>query len=117
MRSLINYLAGLAAEQSVAIRYIRGGHTLLGHRWRGIGGEIDLIFEKAGTCVFVEVKKSKAFARAAESLGPRQIQRLFGAAAEFLSGQPKGDLTPSRFDVALVDQSGQIEVIENALCA
>ena len=65
MSSLTNYLAGLAAEQSVAIQYIRSGHTLLSHRWRGIGGEIDLIFVKAGTCVFVEVKKSKAFARAA----------------------------------------------------
>ena len=117
MSNLTNYLAGLAAEQSVATQYVRKGHTLLGHRWRGVGGEIDLIFEKSGTCIFVEVKKSKAVARAAESLGPRQIKRLYHAASEFLSRQPKGDLTPARFDVALVDQSGQIELIENAWCA
>jgi putative endonuclease len=112
-----NYLAGLAAEQAVAARYLRAGHRLAGHRWRGAAGEIDLIFERDGTCIFVEVKKSKGFARAAESLGPRQMQRLFDAAEEFLSTQPNGSLTPARFDVALVDQTGDIQLLENALCA
>lgn len=112
-----NYLAGLAAEQAVAARYLRTGHRLAAHRWRGSCGEIDLIFERDGTCIFVEVKKSKGFDRAAESLGPRQMQRLFDAAEEFLSAQPKGSLTPARFDVALVDQMGEIRLLENALSA
>lgn len=112
-----NYLAGLAAEQAVAARYVRAGHRLAGHRWRGKAGEIDLIFEREGTCIFVEVKRSKGFARAAESLGPRQMQRLFDAAEEFLCAQPNGSLTPARFDVALVDHRGEIRLLENALCA
>lgn len=112
-----NYLAGLAAEQAVAARYVQANHRLMAHRWRGTAGEIDLVFERDGACIFVEVKKSKGFARAAESLGPRQMRRLFEAAGEFLSGQPEGSLTPARFDVALVDQTGDIQLLENALCA
>lgn len=117
MSSLVNYHAGLAAEQAVAAQYLRNGHRLLGHRWRGAGGEIDLIFEKAGGCVFVEVKKSKSFMRAAEALGRRQMQRIAASAEEFLAGRPNGTLTPARVDVALVNERGEIAVLENALQA
>ncbi len=41
--------------------------------------------------------------------------RLHAAATEFLGQQPKGLRTPARFDVALVDGQGRVEVIENAL--
>lgn len=112
-----NHLGGLAAEQSVAAQYVRNGYVLLAHRWRGKGGEIDLIFEKVDSVIFVEVKKSRSFERAAESLGAPQMQRLHTAAAEFLAGLPKGELTAARFDVALVNAQGEIEILENALCA
>ena len=39
------------------------------------------------------------------------------AATEFLAGEPKGQLTDVRFDVALVDDKGRIEVLENAFAA
>jgi putative endonuclease len=42
------------------------------------------------------------------------MARIYGAASEFIAGEPAGQLTPVRFDVALVDGSGQIRVIENA---
>lgn len=111
------YHSGLAAEQAVERLYERKGHDIAARRWRGKGGEIDLIARQDGEVIFVEVKKSRSFARAAEGLRPRQIARLFDAASEFLCGEPGGQATICRFDVALVDGSGRIEIIENALMA
>jgi putative endonuclease len=54
---------------------------------------------------------------AAESLSRAQIARIFCAATEFVAKAPRGSLTDMRFDVALVDEIGRIEVLENALAA
>ena len=45
------------------------------------------------------------------------MARIYASAADFLSGEPDGQLTPSRFDVALVDGTGRIEILENAFTA
>lgn len=111
------YHAGLSAEGQVARDYQRRGFPLVVHRWRGKGGEIDLVVRDGDGFVFIEVKKSRSHARAAERLSQRQVQRLYDAAAEFLSHCPAGLGTPARFDVALVDGMGRIEILENALCA
>jgi putative endonuclease len=116
-RGRVSYLRGAAAEDQVARRYSRSGARLLSQRWRGKSGEIDLIFAHGNDIICVEVKASKTHAQAAESLRPRQIARLREAAEEFLGTQPRGALTPMRFDVALVDGQGQIEILENALMA
>ena len=65
--------------------------------------------------VFVEVKSAPDFARAADSLGPRQIARIRAAALEFVATLPAGQDSEMRFDVALVDGIGRIEIIVNAL--
>lgn len=65
--------------------------------------EIDLILRDGAALIFVEVKQSRSFARAAESLSARQMQRIYRSAEEFLAGEPAGSLTEVRFDVALVD--------------
>lgn len=109
-----NHLAGAAAEHSVANDYERRGYRLARRRWRGAGGEIDLIARSGDEVIFVEVKQSRDFARAAASLGARQMARLHVAAAEFLADEPAGQLTSVRFDVALVDGTGRLEIIENA---
>ncbi|MCU4654408.1 YraN family protein [Roseibacterium sp. SDUM158016] len=112
-----NYHAGVAAEEQVARFYERSGHRVRTRRWRGKAGEIDLVFEKAGEIVFVEVKASTTHARAAESLTARQVGRLLRSAEAYLGLLPAGSLTPMRFDVALVDRSGRLDIIPNALCA
>jgi putative endonuclease len=113
-RSATAYRAGVAAEGSVQKDYEERGHVLAAKRWRGPGGEIDLIFRKAGEIVFVEVKKSASFDQAGERLTRPQMQRIHASAACFLEGEISGSLTHSRFDVALVDATGQVRVIENA---
>lgn len=115
MSGSISYHAGLAAEASVARAYEAQGHQVRARRWRGLGGEIDLILDSGDGLIFVEVKKSRNFARAMERITPRQMQRISLAACEYLAGEPDQMDTQMRFDVALVDGHGALEVVENVL--
>ena len=117
MGAQTNYQAGQAAEASVARVYEGMGMQVAHQRWRGRGGEVDLILRHGDEVVFVEVKKSRNFAQAAQRLLPRQMARLLTAGEEFLGGEPRGLLTEARFDVALVNGAGKVEIIENALMA
>jgi len=114
MTGLVSYHAGLAAEDCVQRHYLRAGYSLAATRWRGKAGEIDLIMRNGPTVVFVEVKKAATHAEAASRLTSRQIGRISRSAAQFLATQPAGQDTDSRFDVALVDATGQIELLQNA---
>lgn len=111
------YHAGLAAEDQVSRLYDRSGRPVIARRWRGSIGEIDLIAREGATIVFIEVKKSSSHALAAERLTWSQQQRIMATASEFVGGEPLGQNTEIRFDVALVDGMGRIEIIENALAA
>lgn len=108
------YLAGASAEEQVARNYVDRGYSVADRRWRGAGGEIDLIFRLGAEVIFVEVKHSKTRARAAARITRAQIQRIYASAGQYLENEPAGQLTETRFDVALVDGSGIIEIIENA---
>jgi putative endonuclease len=116
-RGAAAHQAGRMAEAQVARHYRDRGFAVCETRWRGAGGEIDLILHGAsgGGFVFVEVKTSRDLSRAAAALRPRQFLRLQAAAAEFLGGHPGGLDTPARFDLALVDGRGCVEIIENVL--
>jgi len=106
--------AGVAAENRIAQDYERRGFSVARKRWRGKGGEIDLVIRDGADLIFVEVKQSRDFARAAQSLSARQMQRIYASAEEYLGQEPNGSLTNVRFDVALVDGSGATQIIENA---
>ena len=108
------YLSGLAAEDSVAREYARRGLREERRRFRAQQGEIDQILRDGPALVFVEVKKSGSFARAAESQSARQMSRICGAAEEYLADTPDGLLSEVRFDVALVDGQGAVRILENA---
>ncbi|WP_428926701.1 YraN family protein [Marinibacterium sp. SX1] len=116
-RGRIEYHAGLSAEDSIARDYERRGFPVARRRWRGKGGEIDLIARDGDALIFIEVKKSRDFDTAAQRLGPRQMARLCQSAEEFLGGEPRGLLTEMRFDVALVDAQGRHKIVENAFGA
>ncbi len=113
-RGETGYHAGQAAELCVARYYEQRGYTLAHLRWRGTAGEIDLVLREGDDLIFVEVKKSRSFAQAALRVTPRQQARIFAAAEEYLAHEPAGTLTNLRFDVALVNAHGAVEVIENA---
>ena len=115
IRGQRNYHAGVAAEDIVARAYGRRGCAEAARRWRGLSGEVDLIVRDGDTVVFVEVKKSRTFEQAMGRITRRQIARICGAATEFVGGEPRGQLTPMRFDVGLVDGTGAVEIREGAL--
>ncbi len=112
MAKQTSYYKGKAAEDIVTGHYQRLGYILKETRFKTAYGEIDLIFMGQSEWVFVEVKCSKTFAAAAERILPRQIQRIYAAAQDYL-GDMAGDVD-CRFDAALVDGTGQVEMIENA---
>ncbi|PRX37667.1 putative endonuclease [Meinhardsimonia xiamenensis] len=117
MSGLQSHLSGLAAEEAVARAYERRGMTVAERRWRGPAGEIDLILRDGAAVVFVEVKKGRDFAAAAARLTARQIERIVASAAAFLGGEPAGQMTEARIDVALVDERGELHILENAVLA
>lgn len=111
------YLNGLSAEEIVARHYADRGAPITARRWRGHSGEIDLIARQGPALVFIEVKQAETHAWAAERLSGWQMGRICAAASEFVAGEPAGQSTEMRFDVALVDGRGRVEVIENAFGA
>ncbi|WP_422071909.1 YraN family protein [Tranquillimonas rosea] len=110
----VGYHAGLSAEEQVAAHYRRSGHEIAHRRWRGRGGEIDIVARQGDTMVFVEVKAACSHGRAAARIGRRQIERIYAAAGEYVAGNERGLDTDMRFEVALVDGAGRIEIVENA---
>lgn len=113
-RGALAYHKGASAEKTVARDYDRRGVDLLETRWRGKGGEIDMIFLDRGVYVFCEVKASDTVDGAIARLAPAQMQRIHAAASEFLGQTPNGQLSEVRFDLAVVDRHGAVTVMQNA---
>lgn len=114
LRGRTAYLSGLAAEDTVDRIYGARGITVIGRRWRGSCAEIDLILRDGDVLIFVEVKKSRSFDAAMQSLGRAQRRRIVQAATEFLGLMAMGQLTEMRFDLAMVNDMGAVEILENA---
>ncbi len=99
----------------LAARYLRKkGFAIVAMNYKTRLGEIDLIAERRGVTVFVEVKtrKNASFSTAAEAVTPAKQQRLRLAAQAWLA--EKGEC-PCRFDVVEVyTQTRQIRHIQNA---
>jgi putative endonuclease len=108
-----NHRAGLAAEAQVAAHFLSAGLPVRERRWRGPGGEIDLICGDEDGLVFVEVKKGKDHSGALARVTPRQLDRVRASAEAYAARMPRGSLTEMRIDIALVDAQGRIAVVEN----
>ena len=108
---------GKAAEDAVAALYESAGARVEARRWRSRSGEIDLVARDGAALVFVEVKQARDFDRAAERLGAQQVARILSSAGSYLAEAGLDQSTEMRFDVALVDRTGRIEIRHNALAA
>jgi putative endonuclease len=80
-------------------------------------GEIDLIAERFGTTVFVEVKSRGRGEGEAEALGKVNRQRLLRAAEYYLARHPRLAATPLRFDVIFLAPKSLPRHLRNAFQA
>ena len=111
---------GTIGEKLAADYLSKRGYHIRERNYRTREGEIDIIAEKDGTLVFVEVrtKTSKAFGSAEESITERKKKRLIALAEAYLSDcgeQP----TSCRIDLIAIklDADGRLirlNMIENA---
>ena len=112
-----SHAMGVSSERSVRRHLHSMGYVVLGARLRTDEGEIDVLALRGRTLAVVEVKAGKHLDRAAFAVTPRKQRRLAGAIQSWLSSHPEYCDHFIRFDVALCDQYGWCDIIENAFFA
>ncbi len=108
------YATGLAAEDHACAALQADGWTILARRVRTEAGEVDAVAEKAGLLAIIEVKHRPRLSEAAAALTPRQQTRLIGACEIILARHPGWGAAGVRFDIMLVDRTGQVRRIADA---
>lgn len=108
------HASGTAAEDLACAALVADGWTVLARRIRTAAGEIDIAAQRGGLLALVEVKARPTLADAAAALGPRQRSRLLAAAAIVLADHPSWGPDGVRFDVIVVDASGQVRRVADA---
>ncbi len=109
-----NQTIGCRGEQLAAAFLQRQGYALLARNFRVAGGEIDLVAEREGVIVFVEVKTrtSQRYGDPAAAVTRRKQERISRAALAFLARHGLCG-RPARFDVVAVSLArGRPPVIE-----
>lgn len=105
--------------EGLAARFLESkGYRIVERNWRIRSAEIDLIAERNGVIVFVEVKTrhSKKFGRPAEAVDARKQKKIIEAAGVFLQREEYAR-SACRFDVIEVfelDGEWTLNQIENA---
>lgn len=93
---------GHAAEWAAAALMRAKGYRVLQRRYRGPGGEVDLIARRDRTIVFVEVRARPTLDEGAWSVTPVKRRRLVRAAEGWLMQNPDFNGFDMRFDVILI---------------
>jgi putative endonuclease len=114
--------AGQRGEELACAELTRRGYAILARRYRTRFGEIDIVSERAGTLVFVEVKarRSRRFGSASESIPFWKRRRIAAMALDYQAWSGRL-MDRCRFDVVAIDGFGtdrmSVRVIENAFDA
>ncbi len=96
------FRTGISAESRAAALLVAKGFRILSRRWKSPVGEIDIVARRRALLVFVEVKARSSLDEAAESVTPRQRQRIAAAAEAWLATYPDESIRDIRFDAMLV---------------
>lgn len=106
---------GRHAESQASAALAAEGFSEVARRVRTGVGEIDLVVERDGLLVFVEVKARATLGEAAVALGPRQQARLMAAGEAWMAANPGHGAKGVRFDLLLVDQAGRVRRIADVI--
>ena len=93
---------GRFAEALAAWHLRFRGYRIVARGFRAPVGEIDIVARRGQVLAFVEVKARGDFEAAAQSLRPRQANRIVRAAGAFIQSRPGLSALDQRFDVILV---------------
>ena len=93
---------GRGAERLAAALLRAKGYRILARRFRSPAGEIDLVAARGRVLAFVEVKRRRDLAEAAESVTAKGRARIARAAEHFLLRHPQWADHDLRFDAILV---------------
>lgn len=108
------YKKGLWAEWRAAAYLRLRGYKLRARRYKTPLGEIDLVVERAGTLVFVEVKLRATLDVAAEAIDARNQRRVRAAAELYLQAYPQYTQHDMRFDALILTPGRAIAHLEAA---
>jgi putative endonuclease len=106
---------GLAAEELACRHLERAGMTVVARNYRAAGGEIDVVARKGDLLVFVEVRSREdaAFGSPEETVGFTKRRRIVVASRQYLSTVPVTSWREARFDVVVVEGSGDNATIRH----
>ena len=90
---------GRGAERLAAALLRAKGYRILARRFRSPAGEIDLVAARGRVLAFVEVKRRRDAAEAAESVTAKGRARIARAAENFVALYPDRHTCAFRFDV------------------
>jgi putative endonuclease len=110
---------GRRGEEIAASHLAGKGYKIIDRNWHCPSGELDIVAEKGGTLVFVEVRTRRGhrFGLAEESITPSKQARLIELAQTYLQETSAGDLS-WQIDVVAVQLGAglpQVNHIENAV--
>lgn len=110
---------GRAAEARVDAAARRRGWRRVAQNYTVRGGELDLVYRTGDALIVVEVRyRSRSdYGSAAASVTSHKQRRIVTATRHLLAAQPDYARCAIRFDVVGVDDSDQLDWIENAFYA
>jgi len=99
---------GRRGEWAALLLLLLKGYRPRHRNWRGAGGELDLVVERRGEIVFVEVKArtSDLLGGAIGAVDARKKRILARASSAYLSRHDLWD-RPSRFDIITVEKKNR----------
>jgi putative endonuclease len=93
---------GRRGERAARRYLVRRGWTILAERWRGAGGELDIVAARGDVVAVCEVKARSDPAALAEPLTAAQRARIARAAAAFVAMRPELAERTIRLDLLTV---------------
>lgn len=109
-------MVGKTYEEMAMIYFAELGYTILERNYQLRSGEIDLIVEKEGRIVAVEVKYRSSDKYGSPSMAvtrakQRKISKIF---AHYILARGLSFDAPYRFDVLGITKEGRVQHVENA---